>query len=268
MSQLTEKVNYTITENAKFGSREVRFDGKPSEAVRTALKALKLRWHGAEKCWYGYAQESEIIAAILGASKDEEPENGATVYTDGYLGGGAVYGNKSGKYLYGAELSAAIRADLKRAGIKGVTVACNTYSGGQSITATIKAPAELLKTREEYISDYCILPCMNWIDTGHGESMHIDQYWTLSASEQESIRTAAACYAYDNAMKRKYHINQYNIDASADFMSAAGVALVKRVDAIIRAYRYDESNSMVDYFDTNFYYDIYVKAIQEATSAA
>lgn len=29
-----------------------------------------------------------------------------------------------------------------------------------------------------------------------------------------------------------------------------------RVKAIIEAYRYDGTNSMVDYFDTNFYYDL------------
>lgn len=34
---------------------------------------------------------------------------------------------------------------------------------------------------------------------------------------------------------------------------------MKKVNEIICAYRYDESNGMVDYFDTNFYYDIYTK---------
>ena len=268
MTQATEKVNYRITENATYGSREVYFDGKPSEEVRTALKSLRMRWNGAKKCWYGYATENELIAAILGASSDAEPGNGATVYTDGYLGGGAVYGNKSGKYLYGAELSAAIRADLKRAGIKGVSVSCKTYSGGQNVTATIKAPADLIKPRADYIAAYRITPAAAWIYTGDAQPMHCDEYWALPADEQERIRAAAAAYAYDSAMQRDYNtINQYHIDTSADFLTAAGVALVKRVDAIIRAYRYDESNSMVDYFDTNFYYDLHVKAIPAALAA-
>lgn len=33
------------------------------------------------------------------------------------------------------------------------------------------------------------------------------------------------------------------------------------IDAIISAYRYDCSNSMVDYFDTNFYYAIRLKPV-------
>ena len=268
MTQAAEKVNYRISENAKFNSREVYFDGKPSEAVRTALKALKMRWHGVKKCWYGYASESALVSAILGASDDEEPGSGATVYTDGYLGGGAVYGNKSGKRLYGADLSAAIRADLKRAGIKGVTVSCKSYAGGQNITATIKAPAALLRDRAEYIAAYRIPASAAWIYTGNDQPMHCDTYWTLDASEQERIREAAAAYSYDCAMRRDYNtINQYHIDETADFLSAAGVALVKRVNDIICAYRYDESNSMVDYFDTNFYYDLHVKAIPAACAA-
>lgn len=267
MAQINEKVNYKISENAEFSSREVYFDGKPSEAVRTALKALKMRWHGVKKCWYGYASERELIAAILGTDPDAEA-GAATVCTDGYLGGGAVYGNKSGKYLYGADLSAAIRADIKRAGIKGVTVACKTYSGGQNVTVTIKAPAALIKPRDEYIAAYRITPGMAWIYTGDGQPIHCDAFWDLPADEQERIRAAAAAYAYDCAMQRERNtINQYHIAAGADFMTPAGVELVERVNAIICAYRYDESNSMVDYFNTNFYYDLYVKAIPAAQAA-
>jgi len=36
---------------------------------------------------------------------------------------------------------------------------------------------------------------------------------------------------------------------------------VARIDAIVSAYRYDCSNGMVDYFDTNFYYDIRLKPV-------
>ncbi len=123
-------MEYTITKNAEFGSLEVRFDEKPADTVRLALKRLKMRWHGVNKCWYGYASESALVAAILENAPEEQP---ATACTDGYMGGGAVYGSKSRKALYGADLSAAIRADIKAAGIKGVTVKCKSYSGGQSV---------------------------------------------------------------------------------------------------------------------------------------
>ena len=76
-------MNYKIIENAKFNSREVYFDEKPADTVRLALKRLKMRWHGANKCWYGYASESELIDAIIGSAPEEQP---ATVVTDGYMG--------------------------------------------------------------------------------------------------------------------------------------------------------------------------------------
>lgn len=144
-------MEYTITKNAEFGSLEVRFDEKPADTVRLALKRLKMRWHGVNKCWYGYASESELVAAILENAPEEQP---ATVCTDGYMGGGAVYGSKSNKSLYGAELSAAIRADIKAAGIKGVTVKCKSYSGGQSITATIRTSAADYVDEADYIAAY------------------------------------------------------------------------------------------------------------------
>ena len=42
-----ENMEYTITKNAEFGSLEMRFDEKPADTVRLALKRLKMRWHGS-----------------------------------------------------------------------------------------------------------------------------------------------------------------------------------------------------------------------------
>lgn len=154
-------MKYTITKNAEFGSLEVRFDEKPAGTVRLALKRLKMRWHGVNKCWYGYASESALVSAILENAPEEQP---ATVYTDGYMGGGAVYGSKSNKALYGADLSAAIRADIKAAGIKGVTVKCKSYSGGQSITATIRTSAADYVDEADYIAAYRVRG--NWVYDG------------------------------------------------------------------------------------------------------
>ena len=60
---------YTITHNADFDSTEVEFDGKPSEEVRAALKALRFRWHGQRRVWYGYRDPDTVRAAIEGATQ-------------------------------------------------------------------------------------------------------------------------------------------------------------------------------------------------------
>lgn len=62
-------MSYTITKNEAFGSVEIAFDSKPSEAVREALKAMKCRWHSVKKVWYGYVTEDAIREAIAGTKK-------------------------------------------------------------------------------------------------------------------------------------------------------------------------------------------------------
>lgn len=69
-------MTYTITNNPQFNSLEITFDGKPSEAVRNALKELKFRWHSVKRCWYGYSEEGAVRAAIDG-TETSKPEKKA-----------------------------------------------------------------------------------------------------------------------------------------------------------------------------------------------
>ena len=248
-------MTYALNYNDRFNSYEVRFDGKPSEAVRDALKALRFRWHSVNKCWYGYnTTEEGLAAAITGASTEEEP---AAVIGDGYMGGGSVYGSKSGKYLHGADLSAAVRSDLKAAGIKGASCKIHTYAGGQNLTVTVKVSASDFVSLSEYVDNYRIRGNMYWIETGTGESIHIDRYWSLEAEEQERILIQAAKAAYKRmtTTETDYRHNW------TDFLTAEASAKLEKVESIICAYRYDCSSSMVDYFDTNFYYDIKLRPV-------
>ncbi len=57
-------MTYTMTKNEQFGSIEILFDGKPSDAIRDALKALKFRWHGVRRIWYGYTDEQTARTAM------------------------------------------------------------------------------------------------------------------------------------------------------------------------------------------------------------
>lgn len=62
-------MTYTITANMAHHSNEVTFPGKPSAAVREALKALHFRWHSVRRVWYGYAAP-DVIRAALDAAED------------------------------------------------------------------------------------------------------------------------------------------------------------------------------------------------------
>ena len=245
-------MTYNITQNTQFNSLEIYFEGKPSEAVRNVLKANKFRWHGVKRCWYGYGSEESIAAAITGASTEEEP---ATVIGDGYMGGGSIYGSKSNHHLHGADLSAAIRADLKKAGIKGVTVRCKTYTGGQSITATVKVAPTEYTDRAAFIAAWKF-PCSSWGYAPELGSIHGERFYAMNdATEQERIRQTVAAYEYDTKTATRQSINHYYL-ADIAYLTGATRAKLQRINDIISAYRYDNSNGMVDYFDTNFYYDI------------
>ncbi len=72
-------MEYIIKHNEQFNSLEITFSGKPSEAVRDALKALKFRWHGVKKLWYGYSSEDAARAAIEGQSAKSSGTKPGTV---------------------------------------------------------------------------------------------------------------------------------------------------------------------------------------------
>lgn len=257
--------NYIITNNNTYNSREISFDGKPSEEVRTALKTLKMRWNPARCIWYGFAEESDIVAAILAADGEKPIEEASNVYTDGYLGGGAVYGSKSNQHLYGADLSKAIREDIKKAGIKGVTVRYKSYSGGQSITATVSLPESAFVPEADFISNYKITPKQTWIyyldNFGETKYIHFDNFFESDAIAQERIRVSAAKYEYDIETRHECQINHFYLESYKIFTTETQQKLEKII-SIISAYRYDESNSMVDYFDTNFYFTVNTKPIK------
>lgn len=254
---------YSITRNPQYDSYEVTFDSKPATAVLDALKNLKMRWNHKKGCWYGFAAEHEIVDAILSNSQDGETitgekTEGATVYTDGYLGGGAVYESKSNLGLYGTDLSKAIRENLKAAGIKGVTISNNHGS----ITATIKTTMADLVPEDAFTDAYIERGGHGWVNyfDSHGIERCIEycDYCNLPFEEREAIRIDNAHREYKGTYTRPCSLNEYYLERYSGF-SESGMARIQKVFSIITAYRYDRSNGMVDYFDTNFYITIHTK---------
>ena len=249
-------MTYEIRDNGEFNSKEIYFDGKPSETVRTALKELHFRWHGKKRCWYGYADESTLISAILGTNGDLEQKEPATVITDGYLGGGAVYGSKSRLGLYGKELKKAIAEDIKKSGIKGVTLSMKNGN----ITATIRTTPDDFISLEEYIKVYEIQGGQYWIEytdeNGTRTTIHRDKFYALdSFEEREKIRVSAATLDYQTCTTGLTYLNEYYLEKNKHF-TAEAMKKVNKINSVISAYRFDESNAMVDYFHTNFYYTL------------
>lgn len=246
---------YRITNGTAAGAHEVYFDGKPSEAVREALKGLKMRWNHKKVCWYGFSDESAIISAI-------QHSEAAVVRTDGYIGGGATYGGKSYK---GGDTLENIRADFKAAGLKGVTARNERGGYTYRYTFTIKATAADILPLEDFIQLYELKfnghPHI-WVE-GLGK-IEFNEYHRMAPEEQVALEIKAATAVYNKwtqEMGSKYgrDITYNQVEASQLFTQEFNFK-VRDVFHIVKSYHWDETNAMVDYFSTNFYYSIRIKS--------
>ena len=62
---------FTITDNREYGTLEIKFEGKPSEAIRDVLKENGFRWHRVKQVWYGKGERGNIVTALRDAYRNE-----------------------------------------------------------------------------------------------------------------------------------------------------------------------------------------------------
>lgn len=207
------------TYNVELNGIEVTFDEKPIQAVRDLLKDAGFRWHRAKKLWYAKrtdATEAAAKEAVGIEAKEVDYSDWSGTASAGYMGAIRWDGSNSHKGLYGAELSRAIRNDIKAHCITGVTISCGRGGWTDKITATIKcSPSDF--TDYKAFSDHF----NSWNDT-------FDIYHGLSDEQRSWVSPALA---------RKIWL----------------------VNSCLDSYVYDDSNAMVDYFNTNMYYNIVLK---------
>lgn len=246
---------------------EITFSSRPEADTLATLKTNGFRWHRGGGYWYAkqtperLALAEQIANGATEAPKTEAaPEDYYTTLTDGYMGAiestGSVYA--SGKCLYGAELSKAIREALKKCSIGGVSVRVSTYAGGQSIGVTVKATEADTMTEAEYIESTKTDLRGIWFVTPEGEQIHRDSIPWHDTERAAAIIEATHRQEYHNIIKDMHgYGHQYH---SGEPFKAAFVNKIEAIKRILNAFNHDDSNSMVDYFDRHFYEDIIIKA--------
>lgn len=255
-------MEYTIQAGTRKGAFEIYFQNKPSEFVRDNLKALKMRWNGTKKCWWGFADEETLTNAINGEHIDAAPgekwsvpETFGSTVSDGYMGAiettGDIYA--SGQRLYGADLSKAIRESLKKCGFRGFSVSVKTFSGGQEIQLKVKASHNDLLNYEEYKANYKLSGV--WCYNLSGENILTESVYFGSSSpeEQKAIIEHNARITYDFLIKEMQGESGLNYHKSDAIYTAEFVKKLNAMQSVLDAYNHDGSNSMVDYFDRHFY---------------
>lgn len=260
-------MNYTITPNAAYNSLEISFDGKPAEAVRDALKALKFRWHNVKKVWYGYADEATTRAAIEGKESKSAEKKPAKINPDG------LENNK--KTAYGAEFAAVLRADLKARGVKGVTIRSGRGGWTDSITATITMAAEDFRSAEEAAArdgwrtffrrqnDGLTVDGVRYHPGYEGSEIENTGYISCGNSYKddstESNFPVLRAFWRDQ-ITALHGINHYHLEPENKLeLTTAAFERVEAIYKIIDSYNWDNSDSQSDYFDVGFYLDIDIK---------
>lgn len=172
---------------------------------------------------------------------------------DGYMGATKWVGDKSHLSLYGKDLSSAIRQDLKDNGISGCTV---RTSRGNSVTVTVKGKdSDKISYNEFKNSDWYKDVFYYGYAYINGEKISERDFYNMSANEQDEIRKQV--YEQEIVNKKEYQINHYYLDDYNTYFTNSFINKLKKINSILAEFQYDDSNAMVDYFNTNMYYSIY-----------
>lgn len=191
-----------------------------------------------------------------------------TEASDGYMGAIKTTGSKSQLYLRDAELSKQIRQALQAVlapelSKSDVRVRKESYSMGRTIHITLRLDKnKYAPTRDEYkqiVVENIKRQRYNWIQNGDGKEVFHEAYWGMTEEEKRKAEQATAeQQAIWNYGRDTVDINHYHIDKE-DMLTEDGKEIVRVANQVIKAFNYDDSNSQVDYFDTNFYYNLKVE---------
>lgn len=237
------------------------------------LKAIGCRWSKKRQKWYWKPALKDAPVGVV----EFPPESDYTITTkEGYMGAVAWDGSNSRKHLYGAELSKAIRADFKKCNIKGVTVSCKTYSGGQDVIITITPSQNDFVSFDEYskekMKDKHFGRYGYWLTDPETHKDYQSEYIHLEPQEvQDRIYKAAVKEYYDRFLHGT-SLNRHSFSGTkqdefygrsyTDIFQPAFLEKLQLIKKIVDSYNHDDSNSMVDYFDRGFYESYHLKALK------
>lgn len=240
-----------INFNKELNGIEILFEGKPDAATLDALKANGYRWHRVKKLWY--AKQTPERVALAESLTDGQPapvKESAPVYNLENLGA-----NKPNCYG-GAELSKAIREELKRRGVKNCTVKVCHYD---HIYITWKASADDFASLEEAANRCNIWDLFRYSRVyKDGREIYETDYNELTDEE----KTAALRETVKRDINRFCNVyagTWHELRNARDYyneLSQKGYKTLSAIVAIGNQWNYDNSDSMTDYFDVGYILDV------------
>lgn len=238
---------------------EIKFESKPNAATLEALKNAGFRWHNVKKVWYAKQTPARVAFAQSLGSIEAQPETQPTAKTINLDGLGA---NKP--RLWGAELSKAIREDLKNRGVDGVRVRMGRGGYTTSIYVTVKATAADLASIEEAKVRFNLSAFACEVQT---RNVYINNKWlnyydfeNMTQEEKEKAHTDYIIYS----IKHLRSFNHYHTDRRYYWeFTAAFYNKILAVCKIADQWNYDNSDIMTDYHDVGYYLNIDIETTDE-----
>ena len=163
----TSENGYTITDNTEYNSIEIKFNEKPSAAIRDVLKSHKFRWNGKKGVWYGKTTHEAIMEALDQAYEAEKPQakpnpiventvkaaERAADPNDPYSRLEGVM-NSLPRFYTGGFLFRIMKAGDKNAFWKGEFTSATKENGFEIVNARgPKYSSELFESRQEAVAD-------------------------------------------------------------------------------------------------------------------
>lgn len=178
-------------------------------------------------------------------------------FSEGYMGATKVTGSNyaAGRRLYGKELTDAIRAELKKNGISGVTAKVSGFSGGQHVTVTMTIERKHVLCFEDYYESNkdSIRPCDHVFYNGAYIRLA-----DVEESERESVLRGNIGATYET-MVHDGTTSYMNYDRTGNLFDEATESWIMFIKSIVESFNMDDSNSQVDYFNVHFYSNYRVK---------
>ena len=253
-----------INLNQELNGIELLFDEKPSAETIASVKNNGFRWSPKNKLWYAkntadrlaFAQSLGNVDASARAARSSSRVE--SINLDNLASSDCLTAN-----LYGADLAKAIREDLKKRGVKGVTVRAGKATYTTTIRVTVKATSTDFCSVEEAKERFNLSAFCCGVDSPSG--MYNGERWIYindleQMSEEEKNENHEKYIRY--WLSKESDVNFKYMWATRErfwYFTTPFFNKIKAVWAIANQWNYDNSDSMTDYFDVGYYLDLDIK---------
>lgn len=195
------------------------------------------------------------------ANTSPEYETGGKNF-EGYMGAVGWEGRNSNLNLDIKEIAKIVRTQFRNKfpGYK-INARIKRYSGGQSMRVEILIPKTDLMSKEQFVSESIQNPwkylkgSWGWIGYPNPDGSEGRERADILGDISKEERAEYFSRYYDHELER--YTGNADIQVGSRPIPLLNDDALVYVKSLVDSFNYDDSNSMVDYFDVNFYGFIY-----------